>query len=195
MYSSINIQLYSTLHYLFSFFVLFSLAPRFIFQSNPKGTIEYWFSGYVKMVFLVIILGYVLVITKLYEVLSILLLFSIWIGLSYKKTRAGKEGYSIPSSLKRLFDLLDGVTKTNRKALMTKWMSQQKSWVQEIRRTFHWPLLAEAIALVGIMGVAVFVRFYDTFKNAAPPLSDSYVTLAWMKYINNRVLFHDGIYP
>jgi hypothetical protein len=48
---------------------------------------------------------------------------------------------------------------------------------------------------LSVLVYATYLRFYDTLRHAAPPMSDSYVTLAWMKYIDGRMLFHEGIYP
>jgi hypothetical protein len=62
-------------------------------------------------------------------------------------------------------------------------------------KKLNWMVLVEGMTFLTIIGLSAYLRFYDAFTNAAPPLSDSYVTLAWMKYINHRDLFHDGIYP
>ncbi|TYP70094.1 hypothetical protein [Paenibacillus methanolicus] len=49
--------------------------------------------------------------------------------------------------------------------------------------------------LLAVLAAGAYIRFYDAVTYAAPALSDGAVTLAWMKYINARVLFHDGLYP
>jgi hypothetical protein len=51
------------------------------------------------------------------------------------------------------------------------------------------------LLLASVIGCSAYVRFYDAWTSPAPGLSDGYVTLAWMKYVNSRDLFHDGIYP
>lgn len=197
MYSTFSNHIGPILHYSFSMYFLFFLLPRLLFRSVYKNQVENWFSGYVKMVFLLIISGYILVITKLYEGLSVLMLFSIIIGIqSYLKKREKlREGAPASRLLNQLFDLLDGLPKTTLLAVRTQLVQKQKNRIIHERSRFSWPLLCEGIALIVILGFSFYVRFYDAFVNAAPPLSDSYVTLAWMKYINNRDLFHDGIYP
>ncbi|NRD77985.1 hypothetical protein HPT25_11375 [Bacillus sp. BRMEA1] len=149
------------------------------------------------MVFFLIITGYILVIVKLYEGLSLLMLFSVIIGWNFriKKRKKMKEGVSSSPLLNKLYDLLDGLPKTTQQALRTMFNQKQKNLVIKIRTQLKWSLFIEGIALLVIVSFSFYVRFYDAFVNAAPPLSDSYVTLAWMKYINNRDLFHDGIYP
>lgn len=49
--------------------------------------------------------------------------------------------------------------------------------------------------LLAVLAAGAYIRFYDAVHYAAPALSDGAVTLAWMKYINARLLFHDGLYP
>jgi hypothetical protein len=51
------------------------------------------------------------------------------------------------------------------------------------------------ILLISMLAYSAYIRLYDACKNAAPAMSDSYTTLVWMKEINLRQLFPDGIYP
>lgn len=183
------------MHYLFSFCLLFIFLPRLFFTNNYQSKFEYWYSGYIKMILLLIISGYILVIIKLYEVLGLLIMFLLLIGIRYKRMYQKDVKPTIPRLLKFVFDYLDGITKTSYRVLSTNVIF----WIREsgirIRETINWYSFTVGIALIFTIGDAAYIRFYDAFVNAAPPLSDSYVTLAWMKYINNRQLFHDGIYP
>jgi hypothetical protein len=123
------------------------------------------------------------------------MLFSLIIIFRFKQKQREKAVTDNPLPFKRLFDMLDGIPKTNLQLMKTKYLLRIKNRVLIIRNKLNWFLVAEGITLMIILGLSFYLRFYDAFVNAAPPLSDSYVTLAWMKYINNRDLFHDGIYP
>ncbi|MFB9325188.1 hypothetical protein ACFFSY_04555 [Paenibacillus aurantiacus] len=63
------------------------------------------------------------------------------------------------------------------------------SWSRHLR---GW---APNVLLLAVLGAGAYIRFHDAVHYAAPALSDGAVTLAWMKYINARLLFHDGLYP
>lgn len=195
MYLSIIKQIFPILHYLFSFILLFYLLPIVLFKSEYEDKAELTFSGYIKMIFLLIISGYILVILKLYEVMSILMMLFVIIGIRYKQKHGKKAVPKTPRVLKRLFDFLDGLAKMNPYLIKTNIVEKQKRRRQNLLKRLNWFVVLEIFALVLIVASSAYARFYDAFKNAAPPLSDSYVTLAWMKYINNRDLFHDGIYP
>jgi hypothetical protein len=147
------------------------------------------------MTFLLILSGYILVVTKLYEVLSILMIFFLIIGIRYKQKQGKKEGTTSSNVLKKLFDFIDGLYKTKPRLWKANLVERQKRRNRNMRKKLNWLTLLEVIAIILIICLSAYARFYDAFTNAAPPLSDSYVTLSWMKYINNRDLFHDGIYP
>lgn len=195
-YSSISVHAFTIFHYTISFLLLFVLLPSWVFTSQYEDRLERWFSGYVKMVLLIIICGYILVITKLYEFLSLFVVFLALYGYQYKKHHEGKEATKVMSyHLKKMFDLLDGLVKYNRSVFITFLNRKYEEYRFKMIESFSWLGLLEGIALAIIICVSSYLRFYDTFVHAALPMSDSYVTLAWMKYIDARSLFHDGIYP
>ncbi|MGV3464183.1 MAG: hypothetical protein ACO1OT_02685 [Heyndrickxia sp.] len=195
-YSSIFTHFFPVFHYTFACLFLFFLLPRFLFSLDYEDRWERLFAGYVKMTFFLIMIGYILVITKLYEVISLFLIFFSIIGYRYIRKEHSQNSNSIWNQLlNKLFDLLDGIVKTSPKLFIQGTIQRFKAVFKIWRHHFSWLWLTEFISLMVIIGYSTFLRFYDTFTHAAPPLSDSYVTLAWMKYIDGRVLFHDGIYP
>jgi uncharacterized protein YihD (DUF1040 family) len=112
------------------------------------------------------------------------------------KLEQNKENSSVTESLiKRLFDLLDGLFSFKLNYTKIQLEASGKKYRMNLQQTFSWSWLMEMTSLIVIIGVSAYHRFYDAFIHAAPPMADSYVTLAWMKYIDGRELFHDGIYP
>lgn len=195
-YATIATHFLPIVHYFAAFLFLFILMPKWLFPTRYTDWSDRLVSGYVKMVFLIIISGYLLVLTKLYEVISLIVLFLIIIGYRLvKRERGKKEGTLKSHFIKIVFNMFDGLSKF--KPLDAKNIFQQKAFTLKIlaQEKFRWVLFWEGLALIVILSISSYLRFYDAFVHAAPPMADSYVTLAWMKYIDGRELFHDGIYP
>lgn len=197
MYSSLSNQSYHLVHYFFAFTVLMIIWPKFIFRQRQDDRLTQLFSNFLKMTFLIIIMGYCLVLLKLWEWLSIT---AILFGLSLR-------GYLVPAAQDSRRRAGERVLMVLTDALDTRRFSRRNGRLREVVQggmrfptAFRWLRRQPAdwlfaICGVVIVGVSVYVRFYDSFVHAAPAMSDSYVTLAWMKYIDERILFHDGIYP
>ena len=175
-----------------AFVTLFVLLNTLIFHEEGEGG-ERFFSRYVKMVLLVIIGGYGFVIIKLYEMISLftmIALFSIfWRMPSGKRLQTLKARSSLIGII--FYETLDG------NFSLGDWIKQKikkkrevlyKSFVSMIKDPYN-------LLLLIVIGGATYLRFYDTLSSAAPGMSDAAVTLAWMKYISQRILFYDGIYP
>ena len=196
MYSSLPNQLFNIIHLILSFYLLFVLYPKFVLKPSYETKFEDVISNYILMVFLFILLGYLLVLIKLYEFIGITLsLFGIFI-YSYLRRRKGDEieatklvfislifnyadkGRSIKADLKNLVKVknekLQGTLVKGFKNKIAVW---------------------NVVMLLITLGYSSYLRLYDAFVNAAPAMADSYTTLKWMKFINNRILFPDGIYP
>jgi hypothetical protein len=147
------------------------------------------------MVLLIILSGYVLVISKLYEVISIVVMISIIIGLKYYLRLRKEQKPAISYLTKYLFDILDGLHYTSGRIMFQSVLAQLGLFRTQFKERYQLKHAVEIFLFLVILSVAIYIRFYDVFINAAPPLADSYVTLAWMKYIDGREMFHDGIYP
>jgi hypothetical protein len=196
MYSSLHNHVAQFGRYIIAFIILFVIWPGFIVKKNSGTLLESLFSRYFKMVLLIIILGYLLVLLKLFEMLSLLV---ILLSLSMRNYVARKKATSLQDVadkfLMSLYDIADGVidpVKSYKRRLVQS-ASGLKMLMQDFRRLL--PELISILFILSIMLYSAYLRFYDAFKHAAPAMSDAYVTLAWMKYIDSRILFHDGIYP
>jgi hypothetical protein len=195
-YATIETHLLPLVHYFIAFWFLFILLPKWLFSTGYEDKSDRWFAAYVKMILFLIFSGYFLVITKIYEVLSLLVIVIVIIGYRFvKREKEKKTGTLKNQLLRRVFNLLEGLIKFNFFDTKTKIVNLFIQLALNLKQRFSWVLLLEGLALAVVIGGASYLRFYDAFVNAALPLSDSYVTLAWMKYIDGRELFHDGIYP
>lgn len=194
-YSSLSYHLNPVIHYLFAFTLLFLLLPKWLFKARFDSWGERVISGYISMVFMIILSGYVLVVTKLYEVISIVVMISMIIGLKYYVRIRREQKPAISYLTKYLFDILDGLHYTSGKIIFQSFLAQFGLFRTQLKEKFQMKHAVEIFLFLVILSVSIYIRFYDVFINAAPPLADSYVTLAWMKYIDGREIFHDGIYP
>jgi len=196
MYSSLHNHVVQLGHYITAFIILFIIWPVFIVKKNSGTLLEGLFSRYFKMVLLIIILGYLLVLLKLYEMLSLLVIFislSIWNYVIRKKATSFEE--VVDKFFMSLYDIADGVIDPIKsyKDRIVQSAAGLKMLMRDLRRML--PELISVLFILSIMLYSAYLRFYDAFKHAAPAMSDAYVTLAWMKYIDSRILFYDGIYP
>lgn len=196
VYDSFLNQLYHLIHYVFAFLLIGYIAPYFIFKKTYTHATEQVIANYIRSIFVVIILGYILVLAKLYEVISLVLIYFVILILTHKESWNRVLGeQSIFRVLFRVFDMLDGLVFFDRTAgkrvtssTLYKVKHVWKSW---------WSLKngLRVFLLIVVFGYSAIIRFKDALTHATPPMTDSYVTLSWMKYINERILFHDGIYP
>ncbi|KLU66427.1 hypothetical protein DEAC_c18260 [Desulfosporosinus acididurans] len=178
-----------------AFIMMYVMFPIIIFPAEGNGMLERIFFRYIQMVSLTLVIVYLLVSLKLYESLSflmVIIIFTIFLRVprDYRKNGFQEVRYVI---LSRVFDYLDGTFKplVDRQMLSRK-ISEAKN---ELYRTLCSVNLFQYVLLLIILIASGYLRFYDTLQHAAPAMSDSYVTLAWSKYIDENMLFHDGIYP
>jgi len=186
MYADWSNQLFHLLRYFMAFAFLMILLPKMIFRYSGGEFVERLVANFIGMTFLLIVSGYLLVAFKLFELLAIIPVLSL---LAFR-------GLIMPSfSIEKMYDWLEGKydlwpdVRTHLKLKIRQTIAEFYSRINRIM-----PLL-ESMLLMFVFGIAVYTRFYDALVHAAPAMSDGYVTLAWVKYIDQRVLFHDGIYP
>lgn len=174
--------------------VFFVVLPGFIFhwsnepQGDPVGTnaLDALWVQLVFMIASVITAGYLLIALRLYEVMSIIPILGaviVWRNWSYVEIQQIRTRWTTLG-----LDWFEGRWKIG--DAVKPWFSGR--FVPWLKRR-EWKFLV----LLGsgfVVALAAYLRFYDPLRHLAPALSDSYVTLAWMKYMDQRILFHDGIY-
>ncbi|BAU29711.1 hypothetical protein DFP93_10688 [Aneurinibacillus soli] len=196
MYASILNQLYEMAHFTFSFLLLMVIVPRFLFaRSKIEDTGACLFARFLRGVFVYIVIGYVLVLLKLFEVLAIVAVLLLLGFRHYLRRNAATVRTRAMTAVGLLFyETLD-----IRFRIRQFWLRWRAGFVSGMRAFLFGKQFRQAILpgllLLAVLAGSAYVRFYDAWEHAAPAMSDGYVTLAWMKYIESRVLFHDGIYP
>ena len=184
-------QMDNIIRMIVSFSILFFLFPYFIFREKGSG-VEKFFSGYVKMVFLIVSAGYVLAAVKLFEFFSLFVFLVLcWmVGRSYltKSEQTLEQKKSFIMSI--FLDVFD-------KQYSTDWMkAKAKEFGVLCKDKFlNFSTTPATIILFGVICVSAYLRYYDPLSHATPGMSDASVNLAWVKYITMNILFHDGIYP
>jgi len=180
--------------YIIAFVIVNMVLPRLIFARSNRTVLSNFFAYFIQMVLLVIVVGYILVILKIFEMVTILcvLLFFIFGRTFANKSKRNHKEMSKEISL-WLYDYADGIINLPKliKRRFSEWTAAVRKSIAELNKTSI-VMITASFALFAYSG---FLRLYDAFANAAPAMSDSYVTLAWIKYIETNALFHDGIYP
>ena len=191
MYNSLTNQLYHLAHFGLAFYLLFFLFPKILFQQDKSDKLSNFFANFTKMIALTIGFGYVLLILKLYEAFALIIIFGVLLYLRWSIFKPEQKPFTWIAYTLDFFDghlrLWPGRTR-DQNVQFGRWL---------IHRAL--PRLASLIknnlAILLILAIAAYIRFPDALLNPAPNMSDGYVTLAWMKYVDERILFHDGIYP
>ncbi|MGZ4030730.1 MAG: hypothetical protein ACXVDJ_00980 [Tumebacillaceae bacterium] len=205
MYASLWNQLYQSAHFLFSFLLLMTVVPKYLFKKATTAEMEdpadRRVSRYIRIAFFYILFGYLLVLTNLFEVLAITAILLLLMCKSYLRKTAGDSRRQAVTFFALLFyETLDLGFQLKKKGpqLLARLRGKATAlWsTAEARKN-----LLPRVLLVAVLVIAGYLRFYDAWRSAAPSMSDGYVTLAWMKYLEERILthhdalFHDGIYP
>lgn len=199
MYASFSNHFPVVLRFLLAFSITFVIWPRFIFDRVEDRFFDSAIANFIKMVLLIIVTGYILVIIKLFEMIMILFMLSLFTYLNYLKKRRIKHGSDIFTGIQLwTYDLLDGVLipSWNKIKALFSLKSDSKELLKEKFSVWEERFLDLSMFFVFIY--SAYIRLYDAFINAAPPLSDFYTVLSWAKHISDRVLFFEGggeVYP
>lgn len=195
MYSSIANHLFQFSHYLLAFIILYLICPRFLFL-DKEVTLDSFVANFLKMIFATIIVGYLLAFLKLFEFLSLAIVFilasSYHFSFGKHKHLASEKKITISAYV---FNYLDG-TESIKKDIKKLFHSKKDRVKAQVNGATNKKMLSFDIALLWfVLLYSAYLRFFDVYYYAAPAMSDGSVTLAWMKYIIQRVIFQDGIYP
>ncbi|WP_281885339.1 hypothetical protein [Paenibacillus sp. YYML68] len=199
MYSAWSHQLGQLLHMAFALFMLLLVVPRLIFTRPSGDWVERQLVYSSHIVLYIIACGYILVATKLYEFIAWVLLVLVLSIRKYTRLRklrlamAGPDSHSFQYQV-LFYNALDG--RLALAGLTREWLQRRcRRLAQACFERLQVKRLAGPLLLLSVVGYAAYLRFYDALTEAAPALSDGFVTLAWMKYIDKRQLFFDYIYP
>lgn len=196
MYGSLANQIYHLSHFALSFAVVYLLIPRYLFNQVHGTATDRTLSYFLRMNLLVILLGYVLVISKLYEITGIAVCVAVLILLR-KSRRINPAEDPATVMMARFYDLVE------LRYVLRMIVRQLRSWLLRIKdrpreQQRQWRPSLDWIQRLMVLAILIgswYMRYRDAMTNPVPATSDGYVALAWMKYVDQRFLFHDGIYP
>lgn len=183
-------------HYIIAFLTVFLLYPVLVYAQKKESLLDKLARNYLKMVFTIIVTGYFLVILKLYEVIGIILvLLMIYIVRTIRIGAVRNIIDHIYEFNAYFYDCLD--QKEDFRQDAARLVKEKARRIREkIRSAFQDPYsLITFFLLVAILFFSCYLRFYDAFVYPQPNMSDGAVTLSWIKEIEDRALFQDGIYP
>ncbi len=166
-----------------------------MFQDANGSVLDKMIANFMRMVLFVILTGYLLVMTKLFEVIGILGVVIIWIML--QQSRHSVQNVSRSYAISVFFDLIEFPQTTIR--FIRNVPSRLKGIVSlSIHRVRHLRVTNTSVTIlftVIVIGISVWMRLYVGVTDPTPKMSDGDYLLAWIKYIDLRYLMHDGLYP
>lgn len=180
-----------------AFLLVFVWLPRWLFpQRKGEGPLDRLYANLVQMSFWSTLAVYLLAATRLYEVISLGAVYLVIYGIRLRNLYPGERLHAALAGLVRTgYDLLDRIVSL-RLVVGRRLHRVVEGGSRALGEAFgRWLSALHSLAFLGVLAVSAYLRFADAVRHAAPALSDSYITLAWMKYIERRQLFHDGIYP
>lgn len=190
MYASFGNQAANISKFFIAFILLFAILPGLIggrIDDDPGDNLA---ANYIRAVFFVIIGGYLLVLVKLYEFLTIAVILLI---LLYRKLLSEAR-------------LMGRRPEESTGLLILRFLDKQihgmKPMLARPKKIsfprFNPEKVIFLLLLAAVLFASAYIRFHDAMIHAAMPLSDSYITLDWMKGVERRRLFYEpggGVYP
>lgn len=197
MYASWTNQFAQLIRFMTAALTLYVVVPRLAWPDSHSSSTDRFWQGFVRIVALTIALVYCLVLSGLYEVPSFALCLLLYLfRRRFSRSERRRLWLQMSSRLSlSMYDLLDGLVHPKQHlSRIGRFLTKRlREFLTSCGRSLSGTV--STLLLVGVLGYSAALRFHDAVMHAAPAMSDAYVTLAWMKYIERRILFHDGIYP
>ena len=166
-----------------------------MFHDANGSVLDKLIANFLRMVLFIILAGYLLVITKLFEVIGILGVVIIW--TLFQQSRHSVRNVSSSYAIAVLFDLIE-LPQTSIRFIRKLPSRIKELSFHSMHRMQRLRLNASTVTIslvVIVIATVVWMRLYVGVTDPTPKMSDGDVLLAWIKYINLRYLMHDGIYP
>ena len=184
--------------YIIALFLLFVAAPRLVFTYSDIDVTESVVTNFLKTVFWIIVLGYITVWLRLFELITILAVMAAASAYKYYKQRIARG--DAPPALTDDVQILvinhvEQVEKIAGKLLL--WWEKRMDRFRYIISLYFgdaW-VFTNALLLILVFAYSAYLNFYDSFAYAAPPNNEAFLSLARSKYLEHRLMFYDGIYP
>jgi len=183
----------------FLFILIYICIPAQIFRFDNKDTfLDKVFISLIISNLVTIIIVHFLAFLKLYELLSLIPCYLV-AYLTYTRIMNKSLGtVADVLGMKIVVNLLD--LSEGRLGLRGELSKNLKNWfhkakanvISVIRNAFINPF--EGIFVIAALATAAFIRFNHSIIHAYYGASDSYVHLAWVKYLGANEIYRDGIY-
>ena len=181
-----------------AFLFLFFILPGMLGKRFEEDDADYIVAQYIRTVFLVIVSGYVLSVIKIFEFLTMFTIILFFVSRKIKEEAKilGKKssediGLVILRMLEKQINLLKSISQKTKHIIFDYATTDKLSRVRLEKIVF-------LILVLIVLLLSAYIRFYDAITHAAFPLSDSYITLDWLKGVERRQLFYEpggGVYP
>jgi hypothetical protein len=180
------------LHVLLLLWLVYWLIPGWIWPFGPRSGPAGVLARAIWTVFAFGLLVHLMVVLRIYEGLTLLLLLAagLWYGW-----RARSGGATAVAQLlvlfRKVYDWLHGGWRSH--------LGQMRQRMAASVGSVTWSGALSACAVVLPVGVAAWERFAQAVTRISPALSDAEVNLKWMRLLENSYstvyLYVDGVYP
>lgn len=182
------------------FTAVYILSPLAIpeFHRKQDGFLDKLYINFIHSNFIIILVAHFLVLIRMYEIFSLIcfsgvIYFLVYRILGYKPTDKYKEIKN--KWMTRAYDYADGYI--SKDFVQNSVKTRLYDRIEQLRSFFLWSLqhpVAFWLPLVALLA-AGYIRIKPALVHAAYTTSDSYVHLAWVKYLKHNDIYHDGVYP
>jgi len=183
---------------LFVFIYIFIPAKIARYEAEDK-TLDKLFIALIYSNIITIILVHILAFSKLYETMSLLLLYFatyivyVWIKGRSPSAIADAIGMNIIINLLDMSERKNGF-KGELFGSIKQWLSSVRIGINNFRQYICINPLINLITFFVLLA-AVIVRFSHSIIHAYYCSADAYVHLVWSKYLGTNMVYKDGIYP
>lgn len=188
--------MFALIHYVLAFSFILLYVPRLFFQNQYQEGLERSVSDFLKMSMILLVVGNLLVLLRLFELLSLGMIL-IFVGLRIYQRRQAKKGLgnSSVSAEALIYDYFDGKYKLTQ-VLAGYARKQSLRVTQELRKRMSpRTKLIGTVSMLAVLITSSFTRFYEGVVHPSISYADRYSTLKWMKDIRVNQMFADGVLP
>lgn len=184
--------------YIFTYALLFVIVPRFVFIYDKEDITKSIVANYVKMMFWVIVFGYITILLRLFEGITLVAILIISIAYKYYKLKIASG--NIRKDMKDILNILfinhiERIERIERKLLQL--FDEKTERANVIISNYFgdgWAVI-RTLLIALLLAYSGYLYLFSTFTNIAPAASETFTSLLWMKHIAYRILFAGDIYP
>jgi len=184
----------------FAFVILYIFIPSKVicFEDESRGLMDKLFISLTNMVFITIIAVHFLAFLKVYETLSLLIVYIaiyVFIHLARGKSWVAVTeavGMGFIATLIDISDARKGFFREAARRVKIALKSKVNSAVSFVKEIVRDPI--RLLSLITLF-YAVYLRLNHSIAHSTFAKSDSYLHLAWTKYLGMNEIYYQGIYP